>query len=69
MSATDLATQLGVSVSMVSRLRSGQRRPSLSLILKIRDALNWPVEEQAMVLAESTTAYGFEFSRRADGRT
>lgn len=69
MSGADLATKLEVSAATISRIRSGDRRPSLDLILRIKDVLDWPVDEQATALAESTSKYGFEFSKRADERS
>jgi transcriptional regulator with XRE-family HTH domain len=42
---TDLATVTGISKSTLSRLESGQRRPSLELLLPIAEAFQVPLDE------------------------
>lgn len=50
MLASELATRLGVAESTVSRLLSGERRPSLDMVLKIRATLLWGLEAQSAAL-------------------
>lgn len=69
MRASELAVELDVSEATVSRIASGQRRPSMDLILKIRTVLRWSVESQADALRESTTAYAAEFKTKMERRT
>jgi transcriptional regulator with XRE-family HTH domain len=68
MNATELAQVLDVSLATVSRISSGDRRPSIDLIMKIRNVLGWSLESQAHALAESTDAYGNEFRIRMERR-
>jgi transcriptional regulator with XRE-family HTH domain len=42
---TDLAAATGISKSTLSRLESGQRRPSLELLLPIAEAFKVPLDE------------------------
>lgn len=43
----EVATTLGLSESGVSRLRSGDRMPSLALMQKIEAEYEWKVQEQS----------------------
>jgi transcriptional regulator with XRE-family HTH domain len=45
MTLTDLAARTGISVSTLSRLEAGQRRPSLELLLPIAQTYSLPVDE------------------------
>jgi transcriptional regulator with XRE-family HTH domain len=45
MTLTDLAARTGISVSTLSRLEAGQRRPSLELLLPIAQTYGAPVDE------------------------
>lgn len=47
MTNREVATALGLSESGVSRLRSGDRLPSLGLMQKIEAAYGWKVQEQS----------------------
>ena len=47
MLARDLATSTDVSEATISRLLSGDRKPSLDLMLRIRDVTGWQLEDQA----------------------
>lgn len=47
MNLTELAEALNVSLATVSRISSGDRRPSLDLMYVIEDVLVWPFEAQA----------------------
>ncbi|OXM66176.1 MULTISPECIES: helix-turn-helix domain-containing protein [Amycolatopsis] len=44
-SLTDLARTTGISTSTLSRLESGQRKPSLELLLPVTTALGIPLDE------------------------
>ncbi len=43
---TEMADALGCSVATVSRICSGDRAPSLALMIEIRRVLSWSVESQ-----------------------
>lgn len=45
--AEGLAAALGVSLATISRLRSGDRRPSMALMSRIEKELGWSIETQA----------------------
>lgn len=47
MNQETLAQWLGVSVATVSRLRSGKREPSWSVMEAVRDTFDWTLGEQA----------------------
>lgn len=68
MNQAQMATLLGVSDTTVSRICSGERRPSIDLILRIRTTLGWSMDSQADALRESTTRYGHEFRARVERR-
>lgn len=59
---------LGVSEATVSRLCTGDRRPSLDLTVKIELAIGWDAGAQARLLArhDGEAAYAVEFQRRMD---
>lgn len=63
-----VAEALGITHSAVSRIRSGDRLPSLQLVRRISNVLNWPVDEQVSTLDPGTYAAAFEdlLSRRFD---
>lgn len=46
MIARELASKLGVSEAMVSYLLSGDRRPSLEVMDKIKTEFDWPIDDQ-----------------------
>lgn len=54
-----IADDLGVTHSAISRIRSGDRRPSLEVMLKIMDIYGWSLEVQA--LAWTMGQYSAEF--------
>lgn len=56
-----VADDLGVTHSMISRIRSGDRLPSLQLVRRISGALGWPVEDQVASL--DPVKYAEEFER------
>ena len=45
MTLTELAEETGISKSTLSRLESGQRKPSLELLLPIAEAHQVPLDE------------------------
>lgn len=55
-----VADKLGMSESGVSRLRSGDRMPSLSLMQRIQEAYGWSVQQQSDHRAAGTWTTGFE---------
>ena len=55
-SNAQVADDLGMSISGVSRLRSGARLPSLQVMVKIEQAYGWTVQDQtAARMADSST--------------
>jgi transcriptional regulator with XRE-family HTH domain len=52
MTARELAIELGISEAMVSRLLSGDRKPSLGLMIRIRDWTGgaWTLDMQTAAL-------------------
>jgi transcriptional regulator with XRE-family HTH domain len=55
-----VADDLGITHSMVSRIRSGDRLPSLQLVRRIADRLGWAIDEQIATLDPEKYAAGFE---------
>lgn len=55
-----VAEDLGLTHSAVSRIRSGDRLPSINLVRKIAAVLAWPVEDQIATLDPAEYAVGFE---------
>lgn len=56
----EVAELLGVTHSAISRIRSGDRMPSLDLMVEVSIKLNWAVEEQAYNRRLNTYRYEFE---------
>lgn len=54
-----VAEDLGITHSMVSRIRSGDREPSLSLMMQIAQLFGWSLDSQATAI--SNDRYGEEF--------
>lgn len=46
MNGRELADRLGISQAMVSRLRSGERKPSFALMRNIRSVTGWTISSQ-----------------------
>lgn len=46
MTNRECGERLGYTESGISRIRSGQRHPSLMLMVKVSGAFNWTVHEQ-----------------------
>ena len=66
MNQADMAKVLDVSEATVSRLCSGERRPSLDLMIKIRDELAWPLDNQADVLNVGGSFWSAKFKERVE---
>lgn len=47
MQQSEVARRAGVAVATVSRLLSGDRQPSFDMMVRIEEAIGWPVEQQA----------------------
>lgn len=57
----DVARRLGMSRSGVSRLRSGGRNPSKSVMKRVEAAYDWPLIDQFLALQQGV--YHVEFER------
>lgn len=55
-----VAKDLGISHSMVSRLRAGKRHPSVELMGRINSRLQWKFTAQMKVYGTPEYAAGFE---------
>lgn len=55
-----VADDLDLTHSAVSRIRSGNRLPSLNLVRRIEAVLGWSVEEQVSSLDPEVYAENFE---------
>ena len=63
----EVGKQIGLSYSGVSRIRSGDRYPSLAVMRKISRAYSWPMEEQLALIPEGGVRdkrYAQELERR-----
>lgn len=62
----DVGKRIGLSYSAVSRIRSGDRYPSLAVMRKIREAYGWPVADQMALIPDEgrNMDYALEFERR-----
>jgi transcriptional regulator with XRE-family HTH domain len=60
----ELAGLLGVSHATVSRIRSGDRLPSLQVMQKIRELYGWTLDEQWD--ARNAGTYADQFCRTVD---
>jgi transcriptional regulator with XRE-family HTH domain len=56
----DLGAKLGISHAQVSRLRSGDRSPTLATLVSVQKTLGWPVADQVKAFEVGTYAAGFE---------
>lgn len=63
----ELAGLLGVSHATVSRIRSGDRLPSLQVMQKIRELYGWTLDEQWD--ARNAGTYADQFCRTVDQGT
>lgn len=46
MTNPQVADLLGIHFTHASRLRTGQREPSITMIAKVRDVLDWSADDQ-----------------------
>lgn len=56
-----VAKDIGVTHSMVSRIRSGDRHPSFEIMAQIERAYNWTISDQAKARTEGKYAQMFEY--------
>lgn len=56
LTGADLGQRLRISQAMVSRLRSGQRKPSYRLMVRIAEHLEWPIEDQVAAAIDGSYA-------------
>jgi transcriptional regulator with XRE-family HTH domain len=66
MNQAEAAQALGCSVATVSRLRSGDRRPSLPLMQEIKRVLSWSIDDQAAAIERGD--YAEMFTGKMDRR-
>lgn len=67
MKGAELAEVLGISEATVSRLLSGDRRPSVDLMVKIKDVFpGWSLDDQAIAL--ETGEYGAVLRNAMDSK-
>lgn len=60
----DIAERLGINPVSLSRLRSGERKPSLRMMLRIESELGWSLTEQSAAFDErDRKAYAGAFRR------
>lgn len=64
MNQAEAADLLDVSVATVSRICSGERRPSLDLMYVIEERMNWPLQDQANEIR--CDAYYSAFKKRME---
>lgn len=67
MNGRQLASEVGASQAHISRLRSGDRLPSMAMMWSIEAALQWPAAEQ--LAAVRAKRYHQELSSRLDSET
>lgn len=68
MTGAELAELTGLSEATVSRLASGERKPSLETMAKVEGVLGWSVSRQTALYLEGADAYANEFSERLGRR-
>lgn len=56
----DVAARIGLTHSGVSRIRTGDRLPSVPTMVRIQEAYGWSVQEQTEARARGTYADDFE---------
>jgi transcriptional regulator with XRE-family HTH domain len=66
MNGAEMAEALGCSEATVSRLRSGERTPSVRLMSEIRRILSWSMDEQAAAIDRGD--YAAVFTGKMDRR-
>lgn len=63
-SHSQVGEKIGLSYAQVSRLRSGDRLPSIRTMLRIEAVLGWPLSDQARLHQGEKAAYAIEFNKR-----
>lgn len=58
-----LGRLLGLDHTSISRLRRGERRCSIAVMIRIEDLFDWPVREQYIALTNDI--FGSELERRS----
>ena len=58
----DLGRLLELAPSYVSRIRSNERKPSISILMRIATELDWDLSEQGRAVVDDT--YGVEFEKK-----
>lgn len=64
MQAAELARLVGASEATISRLASGERRPSIETMAAIEPVLRWSVDRQVDALRDDN--YASEFKTRME---
>lgn len=64
MNQPETAEAIGCSLSMVSRICSGDRNPSTDLMREIRRVFSWSIDAQVDAMGRGT--YGEEFTARME---
>lgn len=55
-----IADDLGVTHAAISRIRSGDRTPSIELMMRISVLVKWSIDQQARAKSDGTYAAAFE---------
>jgi transcriptional regulator with XRE-family HTH domain len=58
----EVAENIGLTHSAVSRIRSGQRYPSPEIMARISEVYNWPIKSQVYARMGATYAEQFELA-------
>ncbi len=66
MNGAEMAEIVGCSEATISRLRSGDRTPSVRLMQEIRRVLSWSLDEQAAAIERGD--FGQLFTSKMDRR-
>lgn len=66
----EVGKRIGLSYSGVSRIRSGDRYPSLAVMRKIREAYGWSLADQQALIPDKgrNMDYASEFERRINAQ-
>lgn len=66
----EVGKRIGLSYSGVSRIRSGDRYPSLAVMRKIREAYGWSLADQQALIPDKgrNLDYAAEFERRVNAQ-
>ena len=66
----EVGKHIGLSYSGVSRIRSGDRYPSLAVMRKIREVYGWSLADQQALIPDRgrNMDYALEFERRINAQ-